>query len=184
MIPDRSLVYRRITSADRSVGTVVHDGQTASDSRRRSHRPINIGAMIVFVTTVRSATLADVAAVADLWEREGGPTQSAGRAQQAVRLLEYDGGALLVAEVSERVVGTLIVGWDGWRCHLYRLTVEPSARRAGVASDLAHAARERATEVGAARLDAMVGPDNEAAVAFWEAAGFKLDRDHRWSFML
>jgi ribosomal protein S18 acetylase RimI-like enzyme len=134
--------------------------------------------------SIRPAVLDDVAAVVDLWEREGGPTRSAGGSEEARRLLEHDRGALLVAEDGGRLVGTLIVGWDGWRCHLYRLAVERSARRAGVARGLARAARDRAVQLGAARLDAMVAPDNQAAVAFWESVGFERDVDLRWSMLV
>ncbi len=43
-----------------------------------------------------------------------------------------------------RVVGTLIVGWDGWRCHLYRLAVDRTVRRSGIAGTLVAEARRRA----------------------------------------
>lgn len=105
------------------------------------------------------------------------------RTADDVRLLEHDGDALLVAERDDRIVGTLIVGWGGWRCHMYRLAVERSARRTRIARDLADAARRRAGHFGAVRLDATVDPDNEPAVTFWEAVGFQLDVDRRWSLL-
>jgi ribosomal protein S18 acetylase RimI-like enzyme len=80
-----------------------------------------------------------------------------------------------------RLVGSLIVGWDGWRCHLYRLAVEPSVRRRGVATALLAAAGDRARQLGAVRLDATVHPDNAPAIAYWQAMGFTLDVYGRWS---
>ena len=81
------------------------------------------------------------------------------------------------------VIGTLIVGWDGWRCHLYRMAVEPSRRRHGVATLLLAAAQVRARRAGMSRLYAMVSDSNDIGVAFWEAAGFRRDAidDRRWS---
>src|SRR4051794_8937381 len=106
---------------------------------------------------IRTGCSDDVNAVVEIWRHHGGPTRSPGAQDDARRLLERDAGALIVAvDGTSRVVGSLIVGWDGWRCHLYRLVVDPGARRTGVASALVVEARARATAVGARRIDAMV----------------------------
>ena len=127
--------------------------------------------------TIRVATLDDVPQVVDLWDRAAGPTRRAGRIPEARQLLERDPEALVIAVEGDEIVGTLIVGWDGWRCHLYRLAVEPAFRRRGIARALVDAARARAAAVGAFRLDAMVRLDNAPAVALWEAAGFEVTGD-------
>lgn len=108
-------------------------------------------------------------------------TRNPGRHDELTRLLQRDPHALLVIEHENSIVGTLIVGWDGWRCHVFRLVVHPGFRRRGAARKLAEAAVERAQQLGAARLDASVAPKNESAVQFWEDQGFSLDEDHRWS---
>ncbi len=54
-------------------------------------------------------------------------------------LLESGQGGLLVAEAGERVVGSLIVGWDGWRGFLCRLAVRPDHRRQGYRHQLGQA---------------------------------------------
>ena len=137
------------------------------------------------MSTLRSATIDDLSAVVDLWNRAAGPTRHAGQLTDAKRLLERDPDALLVAEDDGRIVGTLIFGWDGWRCHLYRLAVAPEARRSGIARALLTRARHRAEEHGSVRLDAMVNAENAGAVAFWESCGFELDtEDRRWSLVM
>jgi ribosomal protein S18 acetylase RimI-like enzyme len=134
---------------------------------------------------IRSATLVDIPGVVDLWNRAAGPTRHAGRAREAQRLVQRDPDALLVAEHDGRIIATLIVGWDGWRCHMYRLATEPEARRSGVARALVGEARARAVALGALRLDAMVNTENATAIAFWENAGFQRDpEDQRWSLLL
>ncbi|MCU1373738.1 MAG: Acetyltransferase [Actinomycetia bacterium] len=131
---------------------------------------------------IRPATAADLAAAAALWEVAGGPTRTPGSLAVAERLFARDPEALLVAVDGDEVVGTIVVGWDGWRCHLYRLAVLPAHRRRGIAAELVAAAVERASALGATRLDAMVADANHGAVAFWAAAGFgRDDDDHRWS---
>ena len=137
------------------------------------------------MATVRAATVEDVPAVVELWNRAAGPTRHAGQHVEAVRLIERDRDALLVAVVDERIVGTLIVGWDGWRCHLYRMAVDPDFRRSGIGRLLVDRAREQAVARGAVRLDAMVNDDNDAARTFWSGAGFEVDtEDRRWSALL
>ena len=134
---------------------------------------------------VRTATAADIDAVVDLWVRAAGPTRLPSDGGAVVRLLERDPGALLVAEKAGEIVGTLITGWDGWRCHLYRLAMDPRFRRRTIASRLLDAGRERARGLSARRLDALVSDDNAAAIAFWQDAGFDHDdEDRRWTLLL
>lgn len=132
--------------------------------------------------TVRAAVTADLPAVVALWEHAAGPSRHPGGTGEASRLLACDPEALLVAVEDDAIVGTLIVGWDGWRAHLYRLCVTASARRRGIAAALVDAAGRRATALGAPRLDAMVHEGNAGAIGFWSAAGFTVEGDdRRWS---
>ncbi|MGH9080869.1 MAG: GNAT family N-acetyltransferase [Acidimicrobiales bacterium] len=131
---------------------------------------------------IRFAALEDIPDVVALWSRAAGPTRHAGGLTEVRQLLRHDPESLLVAEEEDRIVGTVIAGWDGWRLHLYRLAVAPAARRSGVATALVAGARKRASSLGAVRLDAMVDVENAGAAAFWEDAGFELDaRERRWS---
>ena len=70
-----------------------------------------------------------------------------------------------------RIVCTVIAGWDGWRCHLYRLAVAPHRRREGIGRQLVAAAEERFGVLGGTRADAMVLDDNADAHAVWSAGG-------------
>lgn len=134
---------------------------------------------------LRSATARDVEAIVDLWQTSAGPTRSPGGVAEVRGLLQRDADALVVADDDGAIVGTVVVGWDGWRCHLYRLAVREERRRGGIAAALVAEARQRAARAGATRLDAMVHRENTGAVAFWERAGFELgDDDGRWSSVL
>ena len=163
--------------------------QSGSDELRRRHhvlaylggpggaaRDTNRGMEIVV------AGEADIDGAVSLWKREGGPTSLPGGRVQAAALLRRDPGALLLARDNGTLIGTVIVGWDGWRCHLYRLVVEPAWRRRGVASRLIAEAERRAHSLGAPKIDALVAFDNVSAITFWEGVGFEQDpRDGRWS---
>jgi ribosomal protein S18 acetylase RimI-like enzyme len=134
---------------------------------------------------IRTATVDDLDDVVDLWSREGGPTSLPGHVPEAQVLLRRDPEALVIARVDDAIVGSVIVGWDGWRCHLYRLVVEPQWRRTGVAMRLVAEAVARARALGARKVDATVRLENSPAVGFWEGQDFERDpRDGRWSLQL
>lgn len=87
----------------------------------------------------------------------------------------------MLATTPERIVGSVIVGWDGWRAHLYRLAVAPDVRRQGVARRLLDAAERRLRTLGATRIDAMVLDPNTLGHAVWNASGFHRQDDwSRW----
>ena len=78
-----------------------------------------------------------------LWRRAAHGSSISDDAAGLTCLIERDDAALLLAVADGEIVGTVIVGWDGWRGHLYRLAVAPELRRRGIATALLLAA-ERA----------------------------------------
>ena len=86
-----------------------------------------------------------------------------------------DPGALLIAESGDRVVGTLIVTWDGWRGSMYRLAVLPQFRRRGIASNLVRQAEQRLEAFGCHRVQALVVGADARASAFWTKSGYIAD---------
>lgn len=131
---------------------------------------------------VRSASAGDIDAVVALWQRATDPTRLPSDRTAVERLLAFDADSLVVVEDDDDIVGTLIIGWDGWRCHLYRMAVDQAARRRGVGAVLLGEARRRAAARGIARLDALVHDGNDLGVAFWQGQGFVRDEaDRRWT---
>jgi len=123
--------------------------------------------------TVRHASLSDIGPVLEFWadsaENAARPQDSA---EVVERLLHRDPASLLVAELDDRLVGTIVAGWDGWRAHLYRLAVHPQVRGRGLGRRLLGHAERRLVALGAGRLDAMVLEGNEQGAALWRAAGY------------
>ena len=121
---------------------------------------------------IRCANHSDAASLLTFWSGSAKGVSVSDDLDGVTGLLKHDADSVLIAEVGAEMVGTVIAGWDGWRAHLYRLAVSPAHRRQGVASALLDAARDRLTQLGARRLDAMVRNDNPEAHLAWEANGF------------
>ena len=107
-----------------------------------------------------------------LWEAERTLHAATPDTPEAVELAL---GSLFLAEDDEELVGTVIAAWDGWRGNFYRLAVAGHRRREGIGRALVTAGEQRLREQGARRATALVAREDEAATAFWTAAGYPPD---------
>jgi ribosomal protein S18 acetylase RimI-like enzyme len=114
----------------------------------------------------------DIAGVLAFWAAAAEPT-STDSAEALAVLLQRDPGALVLAEVDGRIVGSVIAGWDGWRGSVYRLAVAPERRQRGLGRSLLRAAEDRLRALGARRAHAIVVGANATAVAFWAASDWE-----------
>jgi ribosomal protein S18 acetylase RimI-like enzyme len=126
--------------------------------------------------TLRTATLGDVDALLALWREAGSERTHTDDVAGVSGLIAHDPEAVVVAVDGDRVVGTVIAGWDGWRGSIYRIAVAPSHRRAGLARTLLREAEQRLDKRGARRASAIVVADDAQAMAFWRASGWEQQR--------
>lgn len=128
---------------------------------------------------LRPARLDEVDAVLTFWARAAEGVSVSDDPAGVRGLIERDPDALILAvERGGRIVGSVIAGFDGWRCHLYRLAVAPDRRRQGIGRLLIEAAQRRFSALGGRRADAMVLERNETAHGAWAAAGYQ--REEHW----
>ncbi|QIS22926.1 GNAT family N-acetyltransferase [Nocardia terpenica] len=126
----------------------------------------------------RTAVSGETRSVLDFWstaaEDAHRPSDSTGAIEA---LIQRDPDALILALDEDtagdpELVGTVIAGWDGWRCHIYRLAVAPDRRRSGIGRSLIQAAEQRFIRLGGTRADAMVLDENDLGHSAWKANGY------------
>ncbi|MEU3633663.1 GNAT family N-acetyltransferase [Streptomyces fradiae] len=147
------------------------EGGGRETARRRTGRGAGMPRMDDL--RIRTAGPADLDAVLAFWKVAAEGVSISDDRDGVAGLVARDPGALLLAEsAGGGLAGTVIAGFDGWRCHLYRLAVHPELRRRGVGTALLAAAEERFARLGGRRADAMVLDRNTAAHPAWRAAGY------------
>jgi ribosomal protein S18 acetylase RimI-like enzyme len=123
--------------------------------------------------TFRPATSADAAAVVALWREAAAEPSRTDDVESVRRLIARDPAALILVEVDDKLVGSVIAGWDGWRGSIHRLVVVPSRRRRGLGRRLVQQAEARLAEAGAVRSQAIVVETDQRAVDFWRSSGWE-----------
>jgi ribosomal protein S18 acetylase RimI-like enzyme len=123
---------------------------------------------------IRSATHADVDGLLDLWKRAGSHPSPTDTPTSVLRVIDVPHAEVIVAVgANELLVGSIIATFDGWRGNVYRMAVDPTYRRRGLARRLAGEAEDWLRAAGAVRLSALVEGNSEVAQAFWESVGFE-----------
>ncbi len=117
-------------------------------------------------------TDADLDAVVDLWRRCGltrpwnDPYEDIAHARRAADAV------ILISREAERVIATVMVGFDGHRGWVYYLAVDPDARGGGRGRAMMAAAEAWLRARCAPKIQLMVRDDNAAALGFYDRLGF------------
>ncbi|HLZ69852.1 MAG TPA: GNAT family N-acetyltransferase [Dehalococcoidia bacterium] len=125
--------------------------------------------------TLRPCRIEDIPAVLALWQRAGAVPRPTDHAAALRLRLERDAELFLLALDGDRLAGSLLGGWDGWRGNMYRLAVDPDYRRTGVARRLVLAVESALRAKGAERITSLVFEAEPGAAAFWRNAGYAPD---------
>jgi ribosomal protein S18 acetylase RimI-like enzyme len=128
------------------------------------------------MTEIRSFRPEDEDAVVALWEACGltRPWNDPHRDIERRRSVQADG--FLVAMSGSDVVGSVMAGYDGHRGWVNYLAVAPDLRRGGLGRRLMYEAEVRLRAYGCPKINLQIRVDNSAAVGFYEAIGYRVDK--------
>jgi ribosomal protein S18 acetylase RimI-like enzyme len=122
--------------------------------------------------TIRPVREDELGAVLKLWiEAQVTPPSVTDSLAGLSRLTRTPGALLRVAVIDDRIVASVIGGFDGWRGNIYRLAVAPSWRRRNLARRMVAAIGDALFEMGAERLSALVEHEHPWAIGFWDSLG-------------
>ena len=86
---------------------------------------------------------------------------------------EYD--LFFVSVLDNKVVGTIMAGYDGHRGWIYSMAVDPDVGRKGIGSALLEHAEKVLRKLGCPKINLQIMPDNSEVVEFYEKNGFKVE---------
>ncbi len=124
---------------------------------------------------VRAFEEADGEAVIALWERAGLLRPWNDPRKDIARKLHVQRDLFLVGTEDERVVGSVMAGYDGHRGWVNYLAVDPDRRRAGLGRALMAEAEGRLRALGCPKINLQIRRDNPDAIAFYARLGFSED---------
>ena len=124
---------------------------------------------------VRTYSAEDQPAVIDLWDRCGllRPWNNPGK--DICRKLRANADWFLVAVVRNKIVGSIMIGYEGHRGWINYLAVDPSLRRQGVGRRLMEQAEELLRKAGCPKINLQVRSANKEAADFYASLGYLQD---------
>ena len=124
---------------------------------------------------IRPATPADAERVLQFWKDSGASMSVTDESEYVRRAIQHPSAVLLLAVVENKIIGSVMGTFDGWRGNLYRLVVSPEHRRQGIARQLVWRVEAVFAEWGVRRVTALVEVDRPWAAEFWTAVGYPRD---------
>jgi len=115
-----------------------------------------------------------------LWQASGVRIRPGDDHVSLTRLVSRNPGLCLVGCESERIIASALSGFDGRRGWLYHVATHPDMRRRGIATRIVREIEERLRALGCKKLKLIVWDEEDDAMAFWTAIGYR--REHTVEF--
>jgi ribosomal protein S18 acetylase RimI-like enzyme len=126
---------------------------------------------------IREFKIDDYPIVRDLWQAAGLILRPGDELEDVKLKLQRDSDLFLVAIQDNRVVGSVMGGWDGRRGWIYHLAVKPEHQRQGIGVGLVREVEKRLVAKGARKVNAQVYKWNERSSEFFKAIGYETQPD-------
>lgn len=111
----------------------------------------------------------------DLWKKCGLVVPLNDPVEDIKKKLEFQPRLLLVAVLDGRLIGSVMIGYDGHRGWLNYLAVSPEYQMRGYGKKLVQKAIDKLKEFGCLKVNVQVRINNLSAADFYRHLGFKDD---------
>jgi ribosomal protein S18 acetylase RimI-like enzyme len=133
------------------------------------------GNQSVSETLVRTYSVEDQPAVIDLWDRCGLLRPWNNPVKDIARKLNVNSDWLLVALIRNKVVGSVMIGYEGHRGWINYLAVDPGLRRQGIGRRMMEHAEEILRKAGCPKINLQIRSENKEAADFYADLGYLRD---------
>lgn len=124
---------------------------------------------------IRPFQPADEFAVVQLWESAGLTRSWNNPVKDIQRKLSVQREWFLVGLVDERIMASVMAGYDGHRGWINYLAIDPNYQRQGYGRVMMASAERLLLEAGCPKINLQIRQDNVAAIAFYQNIGFSED---------
>ena len=124
---------------------------------------------------IRAYRASDEEAVIALWQDCGLVVPWNDPHKDIQRKLRVQPDLFLVGRVGDRLVATVMAGYDGHRGWINYLAVTPDLRRSGIGRRMVEHVESRLRTVGCPKINLQVRTSNLDVVSFYEAIGYATD---------
>lgn len=90
--------------------------------------------------------------------------------------IQIKDGLFYVAQKDQKVIGTVMAGYDGHRGWIYSIAVHPKYRKQGIGSELLSYAQRKLKDLGCLKINLQIIEGNEGVQKFYLTNGFSIEK--------
>ena len=125
---------------------------------------------------IRSFQVSDDSDVINLWHRCNLVVPQNDPNKDIEMKLQVQPELFLVGVISNRIISTVMSGYDGHRGWIYYLAVDPDFQKNGIGRCMFEKAEMKLRKLGCSKINLQVRNSNKSVIAFYKHIGF-LDDD-------
>jgi ribosomal protein S18 acetylase RimI-like enzyme len=122
---------------------------------------------------IRTAEINDTSDIISIWTKTNLLVPSNNPEEDIKKALSTSTSTILVAEIERKIIGTVMVGYDGHRGWIYYFAVEPKHQGKGYGKQLVQTAEDILKAQGAPKLNLMIRTTNSKVQSFYSSIGYK-----------
>ena len=124
---------------------------------------------------IRGFNRVDQEVVVDLWQRCGLVAPGNDPVMDIQRKLAFQADLFLVGLLNEKIVASVMAGYEGHRGWINYLAVDPDQRGRGLGGIMMKRAEEMLADVGCPKINLQVRSNNTAVVEFYRELGYEVE---------